>query len=228
MSLKYFVLHYFWSSLDSLVSSIGSNLLGFAGGKLNFNEVLVESSNRIAALATNEVFISNLTAAGNALVECLESGNKIISCGNGGSMCDAIHFAEEFSGRYREDRKPLRALSISDPGYLSCTANDFGYEQVFSRFVEGFADTGDVLVAISTSGKSPNVVKAAEMMISKGGVVIALTGSQNTLLEKVSTITLAVGESKWADRIQESHIVLIHTLVEYVESKINLHRLENS
>lgn len=142
-------------------------------------------------------------------------------------MCDAIHFAEEFSGRYREDRQPLRALSISDPGYLSCTANDFGYDHVFSRFVEGFADKGDVLVAISTSGKSPNVIKAAEKMIAKGGVVIALTGSQGTLLEEVSTITLAVGESKWADRIQESHIVLIHSLAEYVESKINLLRLES-
>lgn len=135
-------------------------------------------------------------------------------------MCDAMHFAEELTGRFRRNRPPLRAVSISDPSHLSCVANDFGYEEVFSRYVEGFARPGDVLVALSTSGTSKNVLRAAEAMRERGGRVIGFTGPEDTPLAALSDVTLAVGRTDFADRVQEVHIVLLHTIVQIVEEKL--------
>jgi len=161
--------------------------------------------------------IHAIEAAGALMVKSLKSGGKIISCGNGGSMCDAMHFAEELTGRYRDDRKSMAAISISDPSHISCVANDYGYEFVFSRFVEGIGKKGDILLGISTSGNSPNVVRAAEAALAKGMQVVALTGKNGGELAKLATVEIRVPHFGYADRIQEIHIKVIHSLIDYVE-----------
>ena len=133
-------------------------------------------------------------------------------------MCDAMHFAEEMTGRFRDSRKSLPAISISDPAHISCTANDFGYESIFSRFIEGMGREGDVLLAISTSGNSKNVLRAASAAIAKGIKVVALTGGDGGKLADSSDIEIRAPKSDYADRAQEIHIKVIHSLIDYVES----------
>ncbi len=155
---------------------------------------------------------------------CLKQGAKIISCGNGGSMCDAMHFAEELTGRYRDDRDPIAALSISDPSHLTCVGNDHGFDQVFARFVQAHGREGDVLLAISTSGNSPNVLRAAEMARSRNMHVIALTGKDGGQLADLSTVEVRVPHSGYADRIQEVHIKIIHAFIDHIERDLALPR----
>ena len=158
--------------------------------------------------------------AGILLTQAIKSGNKIISCGNGGSMCDAMHFAEELSGRFREDRKALPAMSISDPSHLSCVGNDYGYDKVFSRFIEGLGNKGDVLVAISTSGNSVNVINAIKSAKEKGMLIIGLTGKDGGKMAGLCDVEIRAPHSQYADRAQEIHIKVIHSLIHYVEASI--------
>lgn len=173
-----------------------------------------------------EEFISSsdsmqrIEQAGALLTAAFSAGNKVISCGNGGSMCDAMHFAEELSGRFRNDRKPLPAVSISDPSYLSCVANDYGYDQVFSRYLEAFGKPGDVLLAISTSGNSANIVAAVEMAKRKGMTVIGLTGKDGGKLAGKCDVEIRAPKSDFADRAQEIHIKVIHSLIRYTEKAL--------
>lgn len=169
--------------------------------------------------STEENFKSIETAA-CWMAEALQQGGKIISCGNGGSMADAMHFAEELSGRFREDRPGLAAISISDPTHLSCVANDYGYDYVFSRYVEAIGRKGDVLLAISTSGNSVNVCKAAEVAQAKGMRVVALTGKDGGKLKTIADLELRVPHDAYADRIQEIHIKIIHLLIQGIELKM--------
>ena len=148
---------------------------------------------------------------------CLKQGAKVISCGNGGSMCDAMHFAEELTGRFRDDRAPIAALSISDPSHLTCVGNDHGFEQVFARFVQAHGREGDVLLAISTSGNSPNVLRAAEVARDKHMHVIALTGKDGGKLAELSTVEVRVPHHGYVDRIQEVHIKVIHAFIDHIE-----------
>ncbi len=161
-----------------------------------------------------------LEKAGQAIVKAIKSGNKIISCGNGGSMCDAMHFAEELSARYRDDRNALPAIAISDPSHITCTANDYGFESVFSRFIEGLGNEGDVLLAISTSGNSPNILKASLKAKEKKMKVIALTGKDGGKLANIADIEIRVPHSKYSDRIQEIHIKIIHSLINFIEKSL--------
>jgi D-sedoheptulose 7-phosphate isomerase len=154
--------------------------------------------------------------------ESIHNGNKIISCGNGGSMCDAMHFAEELSGRFRNDRKGLAAISISDPSHISCVANDFGYEYIFSRYVDAIGCKGDVLLGISTSGNSENVIKAVELAKSKGIKTIVLTGKTGGKLAALADLEIRAPHSEYADRAQEIHIKVIHALIDGVEKELNL------
>ena len=154
------------------------------------------------------------------LINSIKSGNKIISCGNGGSMADAIHFAEELTGRFRAHRKPIPAIAISDPGYISCVSNDYGYENIFSRFVEAFGKKGDILFAISTSGNSENVLKAVEFAQNNGIKVIALTGKDGGKLGGMADVEIRVPHNGYADRIQEVHIKIIHILILLIEKAI--------
>jgi len=152
------------------------------------------------------------------MIKALQNGNKIISCGNGGSMCDAMHFAEELSGRFREDRKALAAISISDPSHISCVGNDYGYDKVFSRYIEAIGNKGDVLLAISTSGNSKNVINAIMAAKEKGIIVIGLTGKDGGQMANICDVEIRAPHSNYADRAQEIHIKIIHSLIHSIES----------
>ena len=158
--------------------------------------------------------------AGRILVHSIKSGNKIISCGNGGSMCDAMHFAEEMTGRFRENRKPLPAISISDPSHISCVGNDFGYDQIFSRYVEAIGQKGDVLLAISTSGNSKNILEAITAARKNEMKVIGLTGKGGGSMKDLCDVEIRAPFSKYSDRAQEIHIKVIHCLIHFVEENI--------
>ena len=154
------------------------------------------------------------------MVHALKSGNKIISCGNGGSMCDAMHFAQEMTGKFKHYRESMPAIAISDPTYLTCAANDFGYDKVFSRYVEGMGNKGDILLAISTSGNSENVLAAVHAAQKKGMKTIGLTGKDGGQIGPLCDIEIRAPHTHHADRAQEIHIKVIHCLIDYIESSM--------
>ena len=170
-------------------------------------------------ISADETF-DNIKRAGELLVDAFRSGNKVISCGNGGSMCDAMHFAEELSGRFRDNRKALPAISISDPSHISCVSNDYGYEFVFSRYLEALGNKGDVLFALSTSGNSKNILNAIKVAKEKGIKVIGLTGKDGGAMAGQCDVEIRAPHSKYADRAQEIHIKVIHSLIHYVELEL--------
>lgn len=179
-----------------------------------------EARQALESLIANENAHQQIAAAARLLVDCFKARGHVFTCGNGGSMCDAMHFAEELSGRYRNDRPALGAISISDGAHLTCAANDFGFEQVFSRYIEAQGRSGDVLVGISTSGKSPNVILAAEKAKSIGMKVITLTGKPGSLLGSLAHVDICTPGGRYADRVQELHIKVIHTLIELIEREM--------
>ena len=161
-----------------------------------------------------------IAQAGDLIVESFNNKGKLISCGNGGSMCDAMHFAEELSGRFRGDRPSLPAMSISDPSYMSCVINDYGADAVFSRYVQGMGFDGDILIAISTSGNSANVINAATVAKEQGLKVIAFTGKTGGALANIADVEIRAPHCTYADRVQEIHIKVIHSLIHYIEQKL--------
>jgi len=167
--------------------------------------------------------LERLVYAAEIMANALRHDKKILSCGNGGSMSDAMHFAEELSGRFRKDRPAYAALALSDPAFISCVANDYGYEQVFARDVQAFGQRGDVLLAISTSGNSANVLRAAEAARAQNMKVIALTGKDGGALAALADVELRVPHVGFADRIQEVHIKIIHCLIEEIEQLLQNH-----
>jgi D-sedoheptulose 7-phosphate isomerase len=169
---------------------------------------------------SNESNLKKVDDAATLIAAALKAGNKVISCGNGGSMCDAMHFAEELSGRFRNDRPALAAISVSDPSHISCVGNDYGYEYIFSRYVEGVGQKGDVLLGISTSGTSKNVIKAIEAAKSKGMKVIGLTGKDGGVMADLCDIEIRAPHTTYADRAQEIHIKVIHSLIHTIEQKV--------
>lgn len=179
-----------------------------------------EAQKVLEAFMSDPKNIDNIEKAGRMLSEAFKNGNKVISCGNGGSMCDAMHFAEELSGRFREDRKALPAISISDPSHLSCVGNDYGYDKVFSRYLEGLGNKGDVLLAISTSGNSNNVINAINAAKDKGMLIIGLTGKTGGKMAGLCDVEIRAPHSEYADRAQEIHIKVIHSLIHYVEASM--------
>lgn len=178
---------------------------------------LVEAREALDHLINDATQLANIEAGAALLIDSLRDGRRVISCGNGGSMCDAMHLAEELSGRFRENRPAMAAVAISDPSYITCVANDYGYDQVFARFVEGNGGPGDVLFAISTSGSSPSVVLAAQAARAKGMRVVGLTGRPGSQLEQCADICICTSAGRYADRVQELHIKVIHILIELVE-----------
>ena len=178
---------------------------------------LVEAREALDHLINDATQLANIEAGAALLIDSLRSGRRVISCGNGGSMCDAMHLAEELSGRFRENRPAMAAVAISDPSYITCVANDYGYDQIFARFVEGNGGPGDVLFAISTSGSSPSVVLAAQAARAKGIRVVALTGRPGSKLEQCADTCICTSAGRYADRVQELHIKVIHILIELVE-----------
>lgn len=164
--------------------------------------------------------ISQIDAASRMIADAIKNGGKVISCGNGGSHCDAMHFAEELTGKYRENRKAIPAICISDPSHISCVSNDYGYEFVFSRYLEALGNKGDVLFGLSTSGNSANVLNAARTAREKGMKVIALTGKDGGKLAPLADVELRVAHFGYADRIQEVHIKIIHILMLLIEKQV--------
>ncbi len=183
----------------------------------NIRKHFEEARTVLDAFINNSNTFTSIARAGGLMVESLGKGGKIISCGNGGSMCDAMHFAEELTGRYRNDRPSMAAISISDPSHISCVANDYGYEYVFSRFLESMGNEGDVLLAISTSGNSANVIRAATTAHSRGMKVVGLTGKDGGKLAAMCDVEIRAPHSDYADRTQEIHIKVIHALIDYLE-----------
>lgn len=189
------------------------------------DSIISELNNSKTLLDTflnNTENFKKIETAGNIIAESIINGNKIISCGNGGSMSDAMHFAEEMTGNFRKKRRALPAMAISDPAYITCTSNDYGFNHVFSRWVEAFGNNGDVLLAISTSGNSENIIKAVETALEKNMKVIALTGKSGGKLAELSTVEIRAPFYEFSDRTQEIHIKIIHSLIQYVELKLNL------
>lgn len=180
-----------------------------------------EAQSVLANFLANEQNFIKIEQAGQIMVEALKNNHKIISCGNGGSMCDAMHFAEELSGRYRDDRKALAAIAISDASHLTCVANDYGFDKIFSRFVEGLGNQGDVLLAISTSGNSANIVNAIKAAKEKGMKVIGLTGKTGGEMATLCDVEIRAPHSTYADRVQEIHIKIIHSLIDFIEGEID-------
>lgn len=158
--------------------------------------------------------------AGDIMAEAILDGGKVISCGNGGSMSDAMHFAEELTGRFRDNRAGLAAIAISDPTHITCVGNDYGFDFIFSRYVEAVGKTNDVLLAISTSGNSPNVLNAAKEARQKGMKVVAMTGKTGGEIKDHCDVEIRVPHIGYSDRIQEIHIKAIHVLIQYIEGKV--------
>ena len=181
---------------------------------------LTEAQSVLATFLGNPAHLSAIDRAATLMADALKNGHKLISCGNGGSHCDAMHFAEELSGRYRDDRRSLAAIAISDVSHLSCVGNDYGYEFVFSRFIEGLGNEGDVLLGLSTSGNSANVIRAVEAARKKGMKVVLLTGKDGGKLAGQADVEIRVPHFGYADRIQEIHIKVIHLFILLIEKQV--------
>ena len=186
--------------------------------KTIIQDSLAQAHEELERFMSDQDTVPSIEKAADVMSGCLSSGGKIISCGNGGSLCDATHFAEELTGRFRNDRRPLPAMAINDPAYLTCVGNDYSFDVVFSRCVEAFGKSGDVLLAISTSGSSKNILKAAETAKNLGMKVIALTSKKGKPLSDLADVTIAAPDAPHSDRIQEIHIKVIHILIEAIES----------
>ncbi len=181
-----------------------------------------EEAQLILSQFQNTENFEKIETAIEMMCTALKAGNKIISCGNGGSMCDAMHFAEELSGRFRNNRRGLAAVSISDPSHISCVANDFGYDFVFSRYIEALGQSGDVLLGISTSGSSKNVILAVEEANKKGMKTLVLTGKDGGKLADLADLEIRAPYSEFADRAQEIHIKIIHNFILGIELNLGL------
>ena len=183
---------------------------------------LIEAEQTLASFLADEKTVESIAQAADSCSTSLRNGHKIISCGNGGSLCDATHFAEELTGKYRNNRRPLPAIAINDPAYMTCTGNDFSFNDVFSRYIEGVGCDGDVLLAISTSGNSANIVRAAQQAKVQGMKVIALTSKGLNKLAEVTDIAICAPKAAHSDRIQEIHIKVIHILIQAIENELGL------
>ncbi|MDQ2180342.1 D-sedoheptulose 7-phosphate isomerase [Marinifilum sp. D714] len=168
----------------------------------------------------NEENFKAIEKAGEAMAESIKNGGKVISCGNGGSMCDAMHFAEELTGRFRDNRPGMAAVAISDPSHITCVGNDYGFDYIFSRYVEGMGQKGDVFLGISTSGNSANVMNAIKSAKAKGMTVVGLTGKTGGQMAEMCDVEIRVPWKAYSDRVQEIHIKVIHCLIQYIEAKM--------
>jgi len=178
----------------------------------------LEAQQILTAFLADESNFERIETAVQKIVASFQNGGKIIACGNGGSHCDAMHFAEELTGRYRNDRKALPALAISDSSHITCVGNDYGYDFIFSRFVEAHGKAGDVLLGISTSGNSPNIINALEKARELGMFTIALTGKDGGKIKDLCDLEIRAPKSDYADRAQEIHIKVIHSLIDGIEN----------
>lgn len=185
---------------------------------------LQEAHEELVTFMSDDANIAAIAEAGHIMSETLKQGGKIISCGNGGSLCDATHFAEELTGRYRFNRRSLPAIAINDPAYMTCVGNDFSFEDIYRRYVEGVGQAGDALLAISTSGNSENILWAVEAAHEKGMKVIGLTSEGENKLSAVADVAVCAPRSAFSDRIQEIHIKVIHILIQLIEAELQVEK----
>jgi D-sedoheptulose 7-phosphate isomerase len=188
---------------------------------------LREAQTGLTNLLANPTELANIERAAQLLIDVFERQGHVYSCGNGGSMCDAMHFAEELTGRYRKDRAALGAAAISDASHMSCVGNDYGYEHVFSRYIEAHGRSGDALVALTTSGTSKNIIRAARTAKERGVRVIILSGKRSPELEALSDVYICTPAGHFADRVQELHIKVLHILIELIERRFFPENYEN-
>lgn len=181
---------------------------------------LVTAQQALADFIADAKNINAIEQAAKLIAASLRNGGKVMSCGNGGSHCDAMHFAEELTGRYREDRPGYAGIAISDPSHLSCVSNDYGYQYVFSRYLEAVGRAGDVMLGISTSGNSQNIITAIESAKAKGIKVVVLTGKDGGKMAGMADVEIRVPYFGYADRIQEIHIKVIHILIMLIEKEL--------
>lgn len=188
--------------------------------KEHVKAALVEARQALDALIAADQTQEAIVQASELMAETIRRGGKILSCGNGGSLCDSMHFAEEMTGRFRSDRPGYAAIAIADASHMSCVGNDYGYRAVFSRYVEAVGRPGDVLLAITTSGTSANVIDAVEAAHKNGMKVVGLTGKFDSPLAQKADVAIVTPAGLWADRVQELHIKCIHILIELVERQL--------
>jgi len=183
---------------------------------------LEEAKQVLTSFIRQDHSIESIEKAAKVIITSIQNGGKVFACGNGGSACDAAHFAEEMTGVFREKRKSLPAIAITDVGHITCVANDLGYENIFSRYLNGLGNKNDCLLAISTSGNSKNICEAAEFAKSNGIHVISLTGKDGGILAELSDVEIRIPHNKYSDRIQEIHIKVIHILIQLIEQGLDL------
>ena len=182
----------------------------------SIRDALLEAQDMLNQFTQNPENIATIAETAEMMRDVFERQGRIFACGNGGSLCDAIHFAEECTGKFRDDRIPLPAIALSDAGHITCTANDFGFTEVFARPLSVLGHPGDLLVALSTSGNSENVIRAAEVAKSRGMQVCGLLGGDGGSVKRHCDVYL-IAPGDTADRIQEIHIKVLHILIEHVE-----------
>lgn len=187
--------------------------------KIYWTQAFEEAEKVLNQFRTDPHQISKCQAFSELLVKTFTAGGIVFSCGNGGSHCDAMHFAEELTGRYRRDRRPLGALALGDPSHVTCVANDYGFQYIFSRQLEGLSRPGDVLIGLSTSGNSQNIIEAFKVAQNKGVKTVALLGRDGGKLKDLADLSIVI-PAQTSDRIQEMHIKLIHTVIELVEREL--------
>ena len=183
-------------------------------------DALTDGHQLLAKTLEDRQLLKNIDTVISQMVKSLLSGGKILACGNGGSMCDSLHFVQELTGRYRKDRPPISAISMGETAHTTCIGNDYGFNYIFSRQVEALGKSGDCLLAISTSGDSKNIILAVEKAKAQGMISIGLLGKGGGQLKDLVNIPLVVPHQV-TDRIQEIHIKFIHIFIEGIERKLH-------
>lgn len=186
----------------------------------NIRNELTQAIDVLTNFVSDDRNLEAIQQAAILVADSFKQGGKVLSCGNGGSHCDAMHFAEELTGRFRDNRPSYPAIAISDVSHISCVGNDYGFDYIFSRYVEGVGNKGDVLLGISTSGNSTNVIKAIEAAKQKGMKIITLTGKDGGKMNGLADVDIRVPHFGYADRVQEIHIKIIHILILLIEKEM--------
>jgi D-sedoheptulose 7-phosphate isomerase len=181
---------------------------------------LSEARDILDDFISNPDLIESCGMFSQMLISTYKAGGNVFACGNGGSHCDAMHFAEELTGRFRSDRPALGALALGDPSHSTCVANDYGFNYIFSRQLSGLGRSGDLLIGLSTSGNSENVMEAFLTARHKGIKTVALLGNDGGRLRALADLAIVIPKARTSDRIQEMHIKLIHTVIETVEREL--------
>lgn len=190
---------------------------------LILRQLLIQSVNDSIDAVTqlkSPASLAFIEAAASLLASCFRSGNKVIIAGNGGSLCDAGHFAEELTGVFRAVRPALPAIALSDPGHITCTGNDLGFEKIFSRGVEAYGKPGDLFIGLTTSGNSPNIIHAFEAARSLKLKTIAFLGKDGGKLKGTADLEIIITGFKTSDRIQEAHMAAIHLIIQLMEYQL--------